>query len=80
MLQSKVRRTGLRRPPHLRAVAARAPEIWIVGNPYVTAVLADKQAGPLHRQSEVVTQKAVWTVLYPFIHHATPLDILRAFK
>jgi hypothetical protein len=71
---------GLRRPPHLRAVAAGAPEIWIFGNHYVTAVLADKPAGPLHHQSEVITQNAVWTVPYLFIHHATPLDILRAFK
>jgi hypothetical protein len=46
----------------------------------MTAVLADKPPGPLHHQSEVMTQKAVWTVLYLFIHHTTPLDILRAFK
>lgn len=77
---SKVRRTGLRRLPNLRAVAAGASEIWIVGNHYVTAVLADKPAGPLHHLSEVIAQNAVWTVLYLFIHHATPLDILRAFK
>ena len=70
---SKVRRTGLRRPTHLRAVAAGAPETRIVGNHYVTAVLADKPAGPLHHQNEVITQNAVWTVLYLFIHHATLL-------
>jgi hypothetical protein len=54
---------------------AGAPEIWIVGNHYVTAVLADKPAGPLHHQPEVITRNAVWTVLYLFIHHATPLKI-----
>jgi hypothetical protein len=70
----------LRRPPHLRAVAAGAPETWIVGNHDMTAVLADKPTGPLHHQSEVITQNAVWTALYLFIHHATPLDILRVFK
>jgi hypothetical protein len=70
----------LRRPPHLRAVAAGAPETWIIGNHDMTAVLADKPTGPLHHQSEVITQNAVWTALYLFIHHATPRDILRVFK
>jgi hypothetical protein len=76
----KLRRTGLRRPPRLRAVAAGAPEIWVVGNHYVTAVLADKPAWPLHHQSELITQNAVWTVHHVFSHRVSPLNILRAFK
>jgi len=74
------RRAVPARPPYLRAVAAGAPEIWIVGNHYVTAVLSNKPAGPLHHQSEVITQNAVWTVNYIFSHRASPLNILRAFK
>jgi hypothetical protein len=48
-------------PLHLRAVAARAPEIWIVGNGHMAAPLADKPARPLQHRPVLIAQHAIRT-------------------
>jgi hypothetical protein len=60
------------RPLHLQAVAAGAPEIWIFGDHYVAALLANKPAWALQHRPALIARHAVWTANYLLSHLKAP--------
>src|SRR6266852_3749788 len=52
----------------LHAIVARALEIWVIGNHYMAAHVADKPRRPLQHRSELIAQNAVWTANYLLSH------------
>src|SRR2546426_6025095 len=52
----------------LHAIVARAFEIWVIGNHYMAAHVADKPGCPLQHRSELIAQIAVWTANYLLSH------------
>src|SRR5437868_9458690 len=61
----------------LHAIVARALEIWVIGDDYMAAHVADKPGCPLQHRPELIAQNAVGTANY-LPTHFEPSDFWRS--